>query len=133
MATLTGQFFDYDFVVTKTFVGNGECVDCSIFVAPEGFSCEFLGASEVHTTAGNDAGTVQLMLTRQQGTEAAASGDSLLTTAFDMKGTAQTVQNGAIAAPSVRKFAAGDRLGANFIGTLTTLAGVTVTAYFRRT
>ena len=133
MANFTGSFYPNSFYVTTTIVANADCIDQSVFVCPEDTTLVFLGASEVHTTAGNDAGAVTLQLRRQQGTEAPASGDALLNTTFNMKGTAQTVQNGDIVASlATRTFYPGSRLGLDFTGDVATLAGVTVTAYFYR-
>jgi len=133
MANFSKSFYPNETYVSKTFVANGEMIDTSIFTVPEGQMWVLLAASENHTTEGSDPGDVTIMLTRQQGTEAAASGDELMTTGFNAKGTAQTVQNASVV-PTVatRTLHSGDRLGVNFVGTLTALAGVNITAYLYR-
>lgn len=83
--------------------------------------------SEVHTTAGTDGSAVTLQVERLQGTEAPDSGDVLLQTAFDLKGTANTVQEGTTVTTTVLALAVGDRLCLKDSGVLTSVAGVNVT------
>jgi hypothetical protein len=70
--------------------------------------------------------------TRQQGTEAPASGDVLVTGGFDGVGAAETLQTGTIVtAGNIHKFAAGNRLGIDFTGDAAgELLGVCITAKF---
>ena len=111
--------------VQKTFVANGECIDCNIFVANRRW--KVVGVSEVHTTAGSDGGTVSIDVKKCTGTTVPASGTSVLSAAFNAKGTAQTVQSGTLSATdSVLVLEPGERLGVDFSGTLTALAGVCV-------
>lgn len=83
--------------------------------------------SEVHTTAGNDGSAVTLQVERLQGTEAPGFGDQLLQTSFDLKGTANTVQNGVLVTTNVIALNINDRLCLKKSGTLTNLAGLCVT------
>ena len=113
-------------VVQKTFVANGEHIDCNIFTANRRW--KVVGVSEVHTTAGSDGGSVSVDVKKCTGTTVPASGTSVLSAAFNAKGTAQTVQAGALSATdSSLVLDPGDRLGVDFAGTLTALAGVSVT------
>lgn len=91
------------------------------------YPCIVRRISEVHTTAGTDAGAVTLQVERLQGTEALDSGDVLLTTAFDLKGTANTVQTGTLVRTTALALSVGDRLALKDSGVLTSLAGVCVT------
>lgn len=91
--------------------------------------CSVKAISEVHTVAGTNASAVTLQVERLQGTEALDAGDLLLATAFNLKGTANTVQRGVLT--SVNKtflsLQVGDRLALRDSGTLTDVAGVCVT------
>lgn len=90
-------------------------------------SCVVKKISEIHTVAGNDAGAVTLQVERLQGTEALDAGDTLLSTAFNLKGTANTLQEGSIITNGrVNGLAIGDRLALKDAGTLTNLQGVAV-------
>lgn len=105
-------------------------IDQSFFVA--NVPCEVIAAREVHTTA-ESGGTLNIQLVRQQGTEAPASGDALLTNNTNAgwagTGTAQTVQVGTlIATQATKQLAVGDRLGLDFTGDVAgELAGTCVT------
>jgi hypothetical protein len=89
--------------------------------------------TEVHTTA-ESAGTLTLIPKRQQSTEAAASGDTLVATAIDMVGAgavAQTVKTPALTATeALLILQTGDRLGLDYTDDVAgELAGVVVTFY----
>lgn len=105
-------------------------VDQSFFVATH--PCLPIATSQVHAVA-ELAGTLNIQLVRQQGTEAPASGDALLTNntnaGWNGVATAQTVQVGAlIATTATKQLAVGDRLGLDYTGdTAGELAGVCVT------
>jgi hypothetical protein len=104
-------------------------IDQSCFTADRDFI--LVSLTEVHTTA-ESAGTLTLIPRRQQGTEAAASGDQLTAAAIDMVGAgavAQTVKTPALTATAaLRLVFAGDRLGLDFTDdTAGELAGVVVT------
>lgn len=90
--------------------------------------CTIKRISESHTTAGSDAGAVTLQVERLQGTEALNAGNELLVTAFNLKGTANTVQTGTLVqTPTELALNVGDRLALKDSGTLTAVAGVNVT------
>lgn len=103
--------------------------DTAFFLAQ--LPCKVIGVSYVHATAGTDAGAVNVQLTKDSGTNAPGAGTDLLTNnsnaGFNCKGTANTVQTGAlVTADATLTLAAGDRLSLDFAGTTTALAGVLV-------
>ncbi|MCC5644785.1 hypothetical protein LC607_17935 [Nostoc sp. CHAB 5824] len=114
---------------------NSLCVDQPFFVADGAYLVT--GISYVHSTAGSDGSAVNLQITKDTGTAAPGAGTDLLTNntnaGFDCKGTANTVQTGAlVATEATRTLASGDRLSLDFAGTVTALAGVVVTVSLRR-
>lgn len=90
--------------------------------------CTVKRISEVHTVAGSNASAVTLQVERLQGTEALDAGDTLLSTAFNLKGTANTVQTGSLinTGKTILSLSVGDRLALKDSGTLTDVAGVCV-------
>lgn len=105
---------------------NADLGTKSFFVANK--ACRITSIQEVHATAGTAAGAVTLQVTKESGTTTAGNGTALLTATFDLKGTANTVQTGALNTNyDVVFLNPGDRLSVVFTGTLTSLAGVAVT------
>ena len=116
--------------VEVTFGQAASPADETIFVANRAY--QVTAIREVHSTAGTDAGAVNLQITKDTGTQAPGAGVDLLTNnanaGFNMKGTANTVQAGTLTATGADLLlAAGDRLSADYAGVLTALAGVNVT------
>lgn len=95
------------------------------FVADKTYTIDSI--TEVHGTAGTDGGAVTLQIERLQSTEALDSGDTLLSAAFNLKGTANTVQYGELVRTNVLILGIGDRLSLKDSGTLTSVADVVVT------
>lgn len=124
----TKELQNYSFV-TATLPGTMPATAANygiFFIAT--FPCSVKAVSMVQTTAGSDGGAVTLQLERLQGTEAPDAGDELLTTAFNLKGTANTVQEGILVArKTLTALAPGDRLCLKDAGTLTAVAGLNVT------
>lgn len=96
-------------------------------------ACLVIGATEVHQTAGTDGSAVTLQIEKLTGTQAPDAGTVLLTSAFNLKGTANTVQTGTTVTSSDASLrnlttflAVGDRLCLKDVGTLTAVANVTV-------
>lgn len=85
--------------------------------------------AESHTTAGTDGSAVELNIEHLTGTEALDAGDEVLITDFNLKGTANTVQEKVGYELQNGKIAKGHRLALKDIGTLTNVAGVCVTLY----
>ena len=115
---------------TVNLLLNASCVHQCFFTATR--ACKVIAVSEVHATAGTDGSAVSLQVTKDTGTDAPGAGTDLLTNntnaGFNMKGTANTVQNGTLVATAATvTLAAGNRLSLDFAGTITTLAGVQVT------
>ena len=78
------------------------------FIAP--YVCEVTAMSEVHSEAEGVTDPYSMQVQRLQGTEATGSGDNLLTTAFDLTGTAETVVSGTLVSTNVRILNKDDRL-----------------------
>lgn len=96
-----------------------------VWIAPLAVSVS--NVYEVHQTAGTDAGTVTLNLEKLTGTTAPDSGSTILSTAFSLKSTANTVQTGTLVTTQATKtLAKGDRLCLKDSGVLTTTANVTL-------
>lgn len=116
-------------IVTCRALLIADMIDQSCFTADRPYLVYKI--TEVHTTA-ESGGTLTLIPTRQQGTEAPASGDTLTAAAIDMvAATAQTVKTPALTATeSLLLLFTGNRLGLDFTDDAAgELAGVTVTFY----
>jgi len=95
------------------------------WIAP--FECTVTEIREVHQTAGTDAGAVSLQIEKLTGTQALDAGVALLSTAFDLKGTANTINTGTITATLADpRMVRGNRLAMDDAGALTSVANVTV-------
>lgn len=89
--------------------------------------CYLSYASEIHQTAGSDAGAVTLTLEKLTGTQAPDAGQVMLSGTFNLKGTANTEQAGTMTTTIAnRNLALGDRICLKDSGTLTAVANVTV-------
>lgn len=111
-------------------------VDTTIFLAP--YDCYLVSASEVHLTAGSDAGAVNVQLTKDTGTTAPGAGTDLLSNntnaGFNLKGTANTVQEGTFKTTAgILNLSKGDRIGVDFAGTQKAVAGTVISLVFART
>lgn len=127
LKTIT-QLENPTFEVEVPIVANAGAVDQAFFLAQ--VPCKVIGISYIHATAGTGSGDVNLQVTKDTGTDAPGAGTDLLTNntnaGFNCKGTANTVQTGALVTTTAVNLAAGDRLSLDFAGTLTSLAGVLV-------
>ena len=91
------------------------------------FDCTITEIREVHQTAGTDAGAVSLQIEKLTGTQALDAGVATLSTAFDLKGTINSVNTGALTTTLADlRLVRGDRLAMDDAGTLTSVANVTV-------
>lgn len=89
-----------------------------------------VGVVEEHNVAGNDAGAVTLSVEKCGTGVAPGSGLDILTTAFNLRATANTPQFGAlITIKSSLSLKKGDRLVLKDTGTLTNVSHVCVTVY----
>jgi len=128
--TVYGRSFSKDFRGPL----NADCVDTQFYIAE--VPCQVVGVVYDHATAGNDAGAVNLQLTKLTDTQALGSGTAMLTNntnaGFDCKATAQTRQTGTLTGTTATlQLAVGDKLCADFTGTPTTLAGVIMTVVLK--
>lgn len=118
--TLTGE------TVFITHPVDASSVDTQLFISTGAW--QVVSVEEAHTVAGNDGGAVTIMVNKCTGTQAPSAGNATLTGTLDLKGAANTVQAGTLTATTADlQLADGDRLCADFTGTLTTLAGGVVT------
>lgn len=109
---------------------NADLADQAFFIADRGYRVKSIEA--IHSAAGTDVGAVNVQVTKDTGTNAPGAGTDLLTNnanaGFDLKGTANTKQAGALTGTAASlELAAGDRLSLDFAGVLTTVAGLVVT------
>jgi len=123
----------YKYVVVNNLL-NSACIDQNIFIADRAY--KVTACYEVHGTLGTNGSAVNVNLEKLTGTTAPGSGTQLLTdntnAGFDCKATINTVQTGTLTSTAADlTLAAGDRLGLNFTGTVTALAGQVVTVQLK--
>jgi len=112
--------------VNLTSIGVLEVVTRSVFVCKRPMRLVSVGL--VYGVA-STSGTMQVE--KLTGTTAPGSGTNLLTGTISMSSTANTVNSGTlIATVASLTFAAGDRVGFVFAGTMTNLVGFAATAWF---
>ena len=101
-------------------------IDGIAFIADRGYTVTRI--DQIHITP-ETAGTVDIMPTKREGVEAPASGQPLLSAAFDGTATAETVQNGGLTATGADLIlVAGDRLCVDYSGDVAgELLGSTIT------
>lgn len=101
------------------------------FTAKQG--CEVLYVSEVHGTAGTDAGAVTLQVEKLTGTQAKGSGTVMLNTGFNLKSTINTVQIRETTdfVKNTTTLNISDRLALKLTGTPTAVADLQVTIYLK--
>lgn len=112
-----------------SYVGLGPAVatavDTVFFIATRAMKVRFI--SEIHGVAAGGASTLQV--TKDTGTNAPGAGTDLLTTAFNLNATANTVQVGALVGTAgVVDLVAGNRLAVDFANAIQASENVTVTA-----
>ncbi|OQA64082.1 MAG: hypothetical protein BWY38_03081 [Ignavibacteria bacterium ADurb.Bin266] len=120
------------FVTTSYLSGTNSALSTEygvFFIAR--FPCEIIAVSEVHSTAGTNAGSVNVNIEKLTGTEALDSGLEVLVSPFDLKGTINTVSNKSGVDLQNTKLKPGDRLALKDSGTLTSVAGVCITIYMK--
>jgi hypothetical protein len=106
---------------------NANSVDDWVFIADRAYTV--VSIKEVHSVAGNDASAVTLDVRKvtdasAPGAAASSTVKELLSSALNLKSTANTVVTGSLTATAADlDLAAGDKIGLNFAGTLTSLAG----------
>lgn len=115
-------------IINHTIVGTAAATAANyavFWIAP--WSCVITKIKEVHQTAGSDAGSVTLDIEKLTGTQALDAGASALSSTFNLKAIANTVQTGSLTTTLAnRRLAAGDRLAMKDSGTLTNVSNVTI-------
>lgn len=96
------------------------------------FPCEVIEAMETHRVAGTDAGAVTLDIEKLTSGQALDAGAAILESTFSLKSTADTpVRKKGTLNSSNKVLKPGDRLALKDSGTLTAVAGLSVTVYIR--
>ena len=110
--------------ITYFFPGASVNTDQCFFIADRNYRATI--ASEVHAVAAGGTSTAQI--TKDSGTDAPGAGTDLLLSAYDLNGTAQTVDFDLLAAaPYTTHLRAGDRLAIDFGHAVQASSGVLVT------
>lgn len=103
---------------------SASLVDQTFFIVP--YACKVEKIEAVHGVANGAAMTG--VIKKMADTIALADGTALMSSTFNLNATADTVQTATLSATEgVVDLAYGDRLGIDFTGTLTSLAGLVVT------
>jgi hypothetical protein len=113
-----------------------EMVDQTFWIADDSY--EVTAIEFIHAVADSSAGSLDIQVTKDNGTEAPGAGNDLLTnnssTGFNGLATANTRQTGTLTATAADlKLVAGDRLSIDFEAAATELVGVTITVSLKRT
>lgn len=110
---------------------NANSVDENVFIASDNWQITHI--EEVHSVAGNDESAVNVTVRNCEGTDAPSAGNDTLQAVIDLKGTANTVQAGNLTATTADlQLSDGDRLALDYSGTLTNLAGGSITIHMKR-
>jgi len=106
---------------------TAEVIDHIFFIANDTY--KVTDVREVHATAETTSTGTTLQVERLQGTEAPGAGDDLLESSgtVDIKGTANTIQQGIVVSSTAINLAVGDRLGIVIDGATNEIAGAQVT------
>lgn len=108
---------------TYFFTGTPAATDQVFFIATRAMIVT--AAYQVHSTAAG--GTSTLVVIKDTGTSAPATGTAILGATFNLNATANTVQVGTLATTAAITMAAGDRLSVRFNHLIQSSAGVVVT------
>jgi len=115
--------------VSVSPIANAAQVDRAFFIADRAY--RVVAVRQIHAVLGTDGGAVSLQVEIDKAAEAPSAGTAILTNnanaGFNLKGTANTVQVGTLADQSLLYLLPGDRLSLDYTGTVTSVAGVTVT------
>jgi len=106
-------------------------VDGTIFIADDAWVITSI--EEVHSVLGTDGSAVTAQVMKCTTTQAPSAGTAMTTGTFDLKGTVETVQTGALSGTAADyTLADGDRIGLDLTGTLTAVAGGVVVIHMKR-
>lgn len=126
VTTFPTRTFTEVFTLPGTQPATAANFGCIMFTAP--VACIVTTVKERHSTAGNDAGAVTVMLKKVPSGTAAGSGTDCLSAGISCKATADTNQSGTLhGTPANYTMAAGDSLAVVLTGTPTALAGFNLT------
>jgi len=129
--TVAGRIVPSYFYVEYRQTAGETPTTATVWAAPEG--CKLVGVVERHKVLGTDAGAVTISVAKDPTGTAPGAGIGLLTAALSLKTTNNTNQSGALSGTlSDVTFAAGDGLSVVLTGTMTAVAGVSVTFKFQR-
>jgi hypothetical protein len=131
--TVAGVIVPQEMVIT--FPISATSVDSSVFIAADAWRVTHI--EEVHSVTGTEVAPIaaNLTLVKITGANAPSAGLPMHNTTISLAaaGTANTVQAPTLSLVLANlTLADGDRIGANFAGTLTTLAGGSVTVHMKR-
>lgn len=107
--------------------------DVGMFTADA--DCEILSVTERHETLGTDGGAVAADIKKASSGTAIAGGTSLLASTFNLKAAINTTQSRSLSAGTLaadRVILAGQCVGIDFVGTMTSVTGVCITVVLRR-
>lgn len=119
----SGSYFTAQYYGGTTAAATDVC----FFIAP--VACTVVAASEVHAVAAGGASTLQLV--KDTSTDAPGAGTDLLSSAFDLNATANTVQTGTLT--GTLTLAVGNRLSVDYANAIQSSAGVVVTVLLKVT
>lgn len=127
--TVGGVIVPQEMVITVPI--SATTVDGTIFIADDAWVITSI--EEVHSVLGTDGSAVTAQVMKCTGTQAPSAGTAMTTGTFDLKGTVETIQTGALSAtPAHYTLADGNRIGLDVTGTLTSLAGGVITIHMKR-
>lgn len=121
-----------NFQVTFVDAPTATATDRFIFIAP--VACQVVAAYEIHAVAAGGVSNIQL--TKDTSTAAPGAGTNLLTNntnaGFDLNGTANTLQTGALSITVTDlQLAVGDRLALDWANAIQSTAGMVVTVWMK--
>jgi len=117
---------EVSFYIALAAAAGGQADQC-FFIANRPY--QVVGVTMLHATA--DASTT-VHVEKNTGTEAPGSGTTIQSGTFDLGATANTLQTGTLSATaSALRLATGERLCADYTGTIDTAAGVLITVSLR--
>lgn len=125
---VSGDFEGEKKDVGASMSATADVVNRYFYIANESEKVEKI--KEIHGTAETTSTGTFLQVERLQGTESFGNGDNLLTdnsdSGFDLKGTADTLQEGTVASSTAVYLDEGDRLAINIDGATNEIASVMV-------
>lgn len=121
-------------VIYGTSAATAANYSAPFFIADRSY--EIISITERHETAGSAGGSVTLMVKKVPSGTVPASGIDVLTSGINLKATANTNQNGTISGARTsgvynKTMTTGDSLSLVTTGTLTSVAGVSVSVLLR--